>query len=648
MIAEMKKLTAACLKSDADRLCRELVRLEAIECRELSDSGEVFEIGTLSDNFAHTEKTAADISNAIESLSPFCVKKKTGAVPKAITSEEFEKLSEKIGEAEKTASETADTELEISRIISEREKLNGAIRSLEPFLKYDEPLPICGTKFCALIKGFIPNVQKIEKVRSALDSADLSYELCVISDFGGNTYIALLAHRSDIKTLAGVLSGFGFSETAMTEFEKTAAEETAVLEEKIKKLDGEISELYAQLEILAEKLPVLKAVSDYLAWAAETERVKSFLHSTECTAVIGGFVPADRLSDIEKTLDGFGCAYTLEKPAADEKVPVKLENNRFSAPFESVLGLYSYPDYRSIDPTPVMSIFYFIIFGMIMQDVLYGLILLFGCRAIAGLMKIKPGTGMRKMLDMFSICGISTAIFGVLFGGYSGDLPSALAVKMFGAESFPDLAVLFNPTVNPMAYLVLSLAVGALHLLAGLGMKAYMLIKQGRTPDALFDVGSWILLFFGTGMLFVNPSAGKTAVILGTASLVLTQGRREKNIAMKLLKGVMSLYGVINYVSDLLSYSRIMALGLSGAIIAQVVNIIGTLGGTAVTGFIVSALALVLGHTLNLALSVLGAFVHTARLQYIEFLGKFYEDGGEPFKPAKIKTKYTDLVGEAH
>lgn len=648
MIAEMKKLTAACLKSDADRLCRELVRLEAIECRELSDSGEAVEIGTLYDNFAHTEKTAADISDAIERLSPFRVKKKTEAVPKALTSEEFEKLSEKIGEAEKTASETADTELEISRIISEREKLNGAIRSLEPFLTYDEPLPICGTKFCALIKGFIPNVQKIEKVRSALDSADLSYELCVISDFGGNTYIALLAHRSDIKTLAGVLSGFGFSETAMTEFEKTASEETAVLEEKIKKLDGEISELYAQLESLAEKLPVLKAVSDYLAWAAETERVKSFLRSTECTAVIGGFVPADRLSDIEKTLDGFGCAYTLEKPSSDEKVPVKLENNRFSAPFESVLGLYSYPDYRSIDPTPVMSIFYFIIFGMIMQDVLYGLILLFGCRAIAGLMKIKPGTGMRKMLDMFSICGISTAVFGVLFGGYSGDLPSALAVKMFGAESFPDLAVLFNPTVNPMAYLVLSLAVGALHLLAGLGMKAYMLIKQGRPLDALFDAGSWILLFFGTGMLFVNPTLGKAAVIFGTASLVLTQGRREKNIAMKLLKGVMSLYGVINYVSDLLSYSRIMALGLSGAIIAQVVNIIGTLGGTAVTGFIVLALALVLGHTLNLALSVLGAFVHTARLQYIEFLGKFYEDGGEPFKPAKIKTKYTELVGEAH
>ena len=228
-----------------------------------------------------------------------------------------------------------------------------------------------------------------------------------------------------------------------------------------------------------------------------------------------------------------------------------------------------------------------------------------------------------------------------------GDLPSAIATKMFGMESFPELAVALNPVTNPMPYLVISMVMGALHLIAGMLMKAYMLIKRGHPLDALFDIGLWLVLFAGIGLLLIAPGVGKWVAIAGVAGLILTQGRKEKNPIMKLLKGIMSLYDIVSYVSDLLSYSRIMALGLSGAIIGQVVNIIGTLGGASVVGFIVLILALVLGHTLNLALSVLGAFVHTARLQYIEFLGKFFEDGGEEYKPSKIKTKYTDIAKEA-
>ena len=311
-----------------------------------------------------------------------------------------------------------------------------------------------------------------------------------------------------------------------------------------------------------------------------------------------------------------------------------------------MLGLYSYPDYHGVDPTFVMSIFYFIIFGLIMQDVLYGLILLFGAKALASFLRAKDGSAMKKMLDMFSICGISTIICGVLFGGYFGNLPSAFAQNILGIENFPNIAVAFDPVTNPIPYLFLSLGMGAAHLVAGLLMKAYMLIKSGQVLDAVFDVGLWLVLFAGIGLLAVVPEYGKWVALIGAVGLVLTQGRAAKNPIMKLLKGVMSLYDIVGYVSDLLSYSRIMALGLSGAIIAQVVNLIGTLGGPTVVGFIALILAIALGHTLNLALSLLGAFVHTARLQYIEFFGKFYIDGGEPFKPASVRTKYTQIIKE--
>ena len=245
-------------------------------------------------------------------------------------------------------------------------------------------------------------------------------------------------------------------------------------------------------------------------------------------------------------------------------------------------------------------------------------------------------------------------IFGALFGSYFGDLPLKFMQSMLGIpeSDLPNLAllpgeaatlaVLFDPLQNPMGFLIFSLAAGAVHLIAGMAVNFAVLCKQGKVLDAVFDIGSYWVLFAGIGLLVALPSVGIWVTVVGAALIVLTHGRKEKNIVSKLLKGLLGLYDLINYASDLLSYSRILALGLAAGIIAQVINILGTMMGPTVIGFIVFVLVFIIGHLLNLAINVLGTFVHTSRLQYIEFFGKFYEDGGVPFNPALASEKYTE------
>lgn len=231
----------------------------------------------------------------------------------------------------------------------------------------------------------------------------------------------------------------------------------------------------------------------------------------------------------------------------------------------------------------------------------------------------------KKMLKAFTLCGISTIICGVLFGGYFSDFPHQIAVNFFGASSdtLSDMALLFNPIENNMGFLILTLAVGVVHMVTGMLIKAYMLIKRRNDVfSAVFDVGSWLVLFAGIGCMAVFPSIGKWIAVIGALMLVFTQGRDSKSIIGKFFKGLYSLYNIINYLSDLLSYSRIFALGLSGAIIGQVMNILGTLAGRNVVGFIVLIIIFVFGHVLNLALSIISSFVHTAAASgHIEFSG---------------------------
>ena len=349
-------------------------------------------------------------------------------------------------------------------------------------------------------------------------------------------------------------------------------------------------------------------------------------------------MPVTSVEAVEKLLSGYACAYEFEDPGEDDDPPVLLKNNKFASCFEWVIGLYSYPKYSGFDPTFIMAIFYCILFGLMFADAGYGL--LFVLIAFIAVPVIGIKGNLKKSIQMFGWCGVSCIVMGILFGGLFGDLPVRLAVSMFGANEF-QLALLLDPIKQPLVFLVISIGVGALHLITGMAIKFYMLCKRGKWLDALLDIGLWWVLFAGIALM----AAGVTPwLLIGAAvAIVLTGGRNEKKWIMKPVKGLLGLYGLINYGSDLLSYSRILALGLASSIIAQVVNIMGTMGGNTVVGWIMLIAIGLVGHLINIGLNALGTFVHTSRLQYIEFFGKFYEDGGRKFKPASPVGEFSEI-----
>jgi V/A-type H+-transporting ATPase subunit I len=193
-----------------------------------------------------------------------------------------------------------------------------------------------------------------------------------------------------------------------------------------------------------------------------------------------------------------------------------------------------------------------------------------------------------------------------------------------------------------MPFLAISLGIGAVHLITGMIVKFVLLCKDKHVFAAIFDVGSWLIIFAGIGVLFLHKIAGIVMIVLGVLMIICTAGRSAKNPIMKFFKGLLGLYDIINYAADLLSYSRILALGLASAVIAQVINMVGTMFIDGVLGFFVLLAVSLIGHTVNMALNVLGSFVHTSRLQYLEFFGKFFEDGGEAFTPVTPSDRYTD------
>ncbi|MEG0615250.1 MAG: V-type ATPase 116kDa subunit family protein, partial [Oscillospiraceae bacterium] len=331
-------------------------------------------------------------------------------------------------------------------------------------------------------------------------------------------------------------------------------------------------------------------------------------------------------------------------------------------PVEGVLESYSLPKKGEIDPTNVMAIFYYILFGMMLSDAAYGLIMVIACGII--LLKFKDiNEGLKKSLQMFFFCGISTTFWGIMYGSYFGDVVDVVSQTFFGVHlTIPPLW--FAPINEPMRLLMFSLLVGVVHVFTGLAMQFVQLVKAKKYKDILYDVIFWyglvgglIVVLLSTQMFidiaqlsFILPSicgtVGGIVAAVSAVGIICTSGRESKNPFKRFLKGLYGLYNVTGYLSDILSYSRLLALGLATGVIATVVNKMGSMAGDGIVGAILFIIVFIAGHLINIGINLLGAYVHTNRLQYVEFFGKFYEGGGRKFKPFAINSKYFKIREE--
>ena len=413
------------------------------------------------------------------------------------------------------------------------------------------------------------------------------------------------------------------------------------LQKEISELKKEKRRLKAQIKTYSEDLTDLQAVYEYMQnkklRIVESEK----LAQTENTILIKGWIPTEKVSEFEKVIkDEAGDNYYLTFTDADRDdatVPIKLKNGKVASTFENLTGMYAYPRYNEIDPTPLFTPFYILFFGMMGADVGYGLVLLLATMFV--LTVVNLSSQMRKSIKFFFYLSFSVIFWGLLYGSY------------FGA-TIPGMWRLVDPASQYNDLLIGSILFGVVHIFVGLAIKAYMLIRDGKSLEAVYDVLFWYMALIG-GMLFlifklmnlsvVVANVSMWVMIAGMAGIVLTGGREAKGVGAKLGGGLYSLYGISSYVGDFVSYSRLMALGLSGGFIASAINMIAGMISGSWVGMIFIPVILIAGHLFNMFLSFLGAYVHTSRLMYVEYFGKFYEGGGKPFKDFRTENKYINL-----
>ena len=281
------------------------------------------------------------------------------------------------------------------------------------------------------------------------------------------------------------------------------------------------------------------------------------------------------------------------------------------------------------------------------SDAGYGLLLVIG--TAIGISVFKPDKQMRNNLKLFQYCGIATIFWGLVFGSIFGDAP-AVFYKMFTGNEITMAQLLPWPTLDTqkdaLTIMILSIALGLVHILVGMSCKFYVCIRQKKYAEAFFDTGLWMTMLIGFAILAAGMvtlpilmTIGEIIAIASAVGLVLTQGRGKKGIFGKLMGGVASLYDITSYISDLLSYSRLLALGLTTGVMAQVFNMLSTLMGTNVVGIIFMIVIFIAGHAITIGLNALGSYVHTMRLQYVEMFSKFYEGGGKKFEPFSVNSK---------
>lgn len=434
----------------------------------------------------------------------------------------------------------------------------------------------------------------------------------------------------------------------------TVQRETSKLDSQTVKLLKEEKVLHSRARAAAQKyVSNTRSLSDY--WSILRSRIE-VLDSGEYTdqiVMLRAWVPSDSVEMMKKELFQYEelVEIVLSEPTEMDEPPCILENPKWAMPFETLTKLYGSPKYGAIDPTPLLAPFFFIFFGMCLGDGGYGLIMLgFFAFFLRKFKKMPSGT--RQFFTLFVLSGAAAIIVGALTGSWFGDMVDAFPFLNF-LKVIKDVPIVLNPMNDPMTFLAISLAFGVVQILFGLLVAFYDCLRRKDYIGAIGDQGGWILLL--VGLLLIGgtvsgrlPSSvsllGKALSAAGAIILVATQGREKEGIVQKAISGVLSLYNITAYLGDVLSYSRLLALGLATSAIAMIINMLSTLaGGIPYVGWVIGIVLCLGGHLFSVAVNVLGAFVHSLRLQYVEFFSKFYTGGGKLFAPLNYNTSFINI-----
>ncbi len=524
----------------------------------------------------------------------------------------------------------------IAQLRVETQKQNNIIASLAPYVNMHVPFSkFKDTATATVLLGEVSgtktaNLQAIESEYGGV------YE--VFKGEGNNDGVAIVIDKSRREDIQQLLSDVEFSVCSVIS-DKTPEEMRKDANYKLDEIEKERCLAIEAIMTFENITDDVKRLHDYFALEIAKAESESRTQATKSTYYLEAWLPEGEKDRVDKDLDGcpLSLAYTIREPLESETPPTFVESNGVVAPYESVTNMFSVPFYKEIDPNPSVAFFFFLIFGLMLGDVGYGLLLTLGTGIILALRK--PPKGEMNLVKIMFMGGISTFIWGILFGSYFGLSATDLGIWCW-----------FNPIEDPMPLLILSLAVGLVQMFFGMAINMVALIKKGQPIWGISSAFSWYFLALGIGGIFGASYIGawaKTAgivfAVIGVILLMLS-GTFGKKGAKKVSGALSSLYGIINFFSDLMSYTRIFGLGLATGVIGMVFNeiasVISGMMPLKFMGVIVTIIICIIGHTFNISINALGAYVHNSRLQFVEFFGKFYTGGGELFMPLGSQMQY--------
>ena len=642
-IAKMKHLQVLALAREHDALLR---RLERMGCVEISEP----DAPDIPDHLQRCDNTVADclarqrqVQSAIDALRRAAPPKKAPLLaPRPVIGEDAYLDEAALDDGLSLARQVNEASGELQQLSALRAQLHTEQIALSPWLPLDLPLELTETRCCDVTCGVLPPFVSWDELYGQIQNEFPECEGDLLSADREQQCLLLITHKSVTAPVLELLRSRGFAASPLKGRTGTPEENRQRAADRLAQAERRQDVLNGQLAALAERLPELYLCADRLSSRLQREENRRRLLTDGCIVAFDGWVPEKKLTKLAAYLDTLDCDYDVSDPTAEQipDVPVLLEDNVVARSMNCITEQYSLPAYDGVDPNPVMAPFFILFFGMMMADIGYGLLMLAGSWLF--LKKKRPDN--RSFMEMIFWCGVTTVLFGALTGSFFGDFLPQL-ISFFDKESTFALPALFSPLDDTMAIMVGSLILGAIQIFTGMTISVVEKCKKGGFMDALFNEITWWIILAGTALAVLglgNVSGVPVVLCIGVLMLVYGAGRGKKGFG-KVTGFVGAVYnGVTGFFSDIMSYVRLMALMLSGAVLAQVFNKLGVTTGNVVTFVIISFV----GNMLNLALNLLGCYVHDMRLQFLEFFGRFYKDGGKAYRPLRVQAKHVEIIKE--
>ena len=655
-IAPMKKVMIVTHRSESEALLEALQQAGTVQVLDAERAMVTKEWPELQSEFKRPrdlEDKADRLNRAITFLKPFADKSSGGLfAPRAqVSDREYAKIV-RGPDALEVLERTEKTQKKIDAIHQEIDGLSAELHKLRPWLPLALPVEqLTQLDSSVCFAGLVPE-QNAESLFETLD------ELGAVAETVGPahraTAVLVVCLKESAAEVQKALRQADFDAIHFDDYTGTVRQISEQLASRLAERKSEWQQARAEAAELAKQRLSLQILHDHYKNLVARVWARDAAPASEHALFFEGWVKAKDYPRLEQIVSGFeASSVSIVPPGEDEDCPVEIDNPPAVRPFETITRLYGIPSTRDVDPTVFLAPFFALFFGLCLTDAGYGIVLV-----VLLAWALKKLQGDKKAIWMLLVCSGLTIIAGALTGGWFADTIQTLLPQGEGSigaalNAAREKIMLFDPMEQPLIFIGIALALGYIQVLFGLGIGFVNYLLQKNYAAAIFEKLTWLVLL-NCLLLFALAKNGVLPAVLGTlagytalvmAVLIFWFTERNSGLAGRIGGGTFAVFSTVFYLGDMLSYVRIMALGMVTAGLGMAVNILTQLVmDVPYIGFLLGLVMFVGGHTVNIALSLLSAFVHSLRLQFVEFFPKFFVGGGREFKPLRNDYEHVSIV----